>query len=75
MDKGQMLAEVVRAWVGIELPGEYSAADRAGRIAEAAYLDGASIEEACRSAMGFVGSWTRHPAHWKAGIDALAVAS
>ncbi len=75
MENGRVVAEVVRAWVAIALPGEYGAASRAGRIAESAYLDGASIQEACHSAMGFVQSWINHPSHWKATNDAMALAS
>lgn len=75
MENGNVLAEVVRAWVGIELPGEPDVADRAAHIAEAAYNSGAAINEACGQAVSFVGSWVRHPSHWNGesnGLVALA---
>ncbi len=58
-----VLAEVVRAWVHEELPGDAEAAERAAAIAQVAYADGASVSEACRKARGFLASWAHHPAH------------
>ena len=75
MNSERVLAEVVRAWVREELPGQPGAADRAAAVAEAAYRHGASVDEACHDAVSFVGSWVRHPSHWKAdrnGLVALA---
>jgi len=71
MENGRILAEVVRAWVEVELPEEPGAAERAAHIAEAAYSGGASIDEACGDALGFVHSWLHHPSHWKAGHDGM----
>jgi len=76
MENESILAEVVMAWVGAELPGEAGVADRAAHVAADAYLGGASVAEACRTASAFVGSWTRHPSHWKPGQAAeVALAS
>ena len=66
-----VLAEVVRTWVKLELPGEPGAADRAAVVAQASYARGASIDEACRQARAFVGSWVRHPAHRGVGRDVV----
>jgi len=62
-----VLAEVIRTWVNLELPGEPGAADRAAVVAQASYARGVSIDEVCRQARAFVGSWIRHPAH--RGVD------
>jgi hypothetical protein len=61
----QIVADVVRAWVALELQGEPGIADRAAARAWCAYLEGASVTEACQEAMEFVGSWVRHPANWR----------
>jgi len=58
-----ILAEMVRAWVDRQYPGDARAADRAAAIAEGAYAGGASVSEACRDAERFVGSWSCHPSH------------
>lgn len=71
MGNGQILAEVVRAWVDAELPGEPVAASRAAWVAEAAYHGGATISDACAEARSFVGSWVRHPSHAKAARDVV----
>ena len=67
----QVLAEAVRAWAEQELPGDQGAAKRAAAIALGCYRECASVSEACRQASAFVGSWTRHPAHWKVGQHAV----
>jgi len=75
VERERVLAEVVRAWVSAELPGQPGAAERAAAVAAAAYLAGASVDEACHDAIGFVGSWMRHPSHAKVnrnGLVALA---
>ena len=71
MGSGRVLADAVRSWVGAQLPGELVVADSAARVAEAAYDDGATIRDACDEAACFVGSWLRHPSHWRAGQDVV----
>lgn len=71
MTNEQVLTEAVRAWVDQELPGDHGAAKRAAAVALGCYQECASVSEACRRASAFVGSWTRHPAHWKVGQDAM----
>jgi hypothetical protein len=71
MENGDVLAEVVRAWVGLELPGDRGAADRAAHIAESSFNSGATIDEACSDAASFIGSWVRHPSHWRAASDGM----
>ena len=67
----QVLAEIVRAWVDSEFPGQPGAVNRAASVAAVFYAQGASIAEACEQAPAFFGSWIRHPAHQKA--DQLTV--
>jgi hypothetical protein len=61
----RVFADVVRAWVALELQGQPGVADRAAARAWSAYLEGATVTEACQEAMEFVGSWVRHPANWR----------
>lgn len=71
MENGRILAEVVRAWVGAELPGQPGVAARAAQVAAACYDDGSTVSDACAEAVRFVGSWVRHPSNWKAERDVL----
>jgi hypothetical protein len=64
-----VLAEMVRAWIDRQLPGDVRAANHAVAIAEAAYAGGASVSEACRQVRAFVGSWSRHPSHVRVAPD------
>jgi len=66
-----VLGEVVRAWVGQELPGDAEAAARVAARAQAAYARGASVGEACYQARAYLASWLRHPAHRKVDRDVL----
>ncbi len=66
-----VLGEVVRAWVHQELGGDGEAAERAAAIAQVAYVEGASVGEACRKARDFLASWARHPAHRRGEGDAV----
>ena len=63
------LGEVVRQWVAQELPGDRAAAEGAARIAQESYVSGESLDEACERVRSFVGSWTRHPCHWRGRRD------
>jgi hypothetical protein len=63
------LCEVVREWVAQELPGDRAAAERAARIAQESYVSGESLDEVCERVRSFVGSWSRHPSHWKGVRD------
>ena len=76
MSNQQVLSDVVREWAILEVPGQPGAAERAAAIAVAAYVGGASVDEACLCAVDFVGSWVRHPSHWRAERnDLVALAS
>lgn len=62
MDKSYVLAEVVREWVEMVLPGETALADRAVALAINSYETGDSIQVACRQVSGVVECWAHHPA-------------
>lgn len=64
MTSENTLAEVVRTWAKEMLPGQPAAADAAAAVARQAFVEGASVSDACQAARTFLQSWSSHPAHW-----------
>ncbi len=72
MDRQQVLEELVRAWVEVELPGQSTVADQAVELVNAVYESGHSAQAACRQAGAFIDRRVQHPAD--PGKDSHAMA-
>ena len=70
MTSEQVLGDTVRAWVGLQRPGDRLAADRAATIAQATYHDGLSVSEACERVRAFLAIWARQPSRTTVGLRA-----